>query len=83
MRKIVGNKGLAVALCVAMSISLASCGGKDAGKNATAKKSNSVAEWDQGTLSEAHSSSSQVVSDIFVNKVDGMTENIIKGMDVY
>ena len=76
------KKIVALALCASMIVSLSSCGAKDAGKNAAAKKSNQVASWDQGTLTDEHKATSQQVADIFVNKIDGMSENIIKGMDV-
>jgi arabinogalactan endo-1,4-beta-galactosidase len=73
------TKSLVVFMSTVMVMSLTACGGKN--KEKTEDTVASV-EWDDGTLSDEHASDYSQVADIFVNKIDGMTENLIKGMDV-
>jgi len=81
-RKIV-RESIVFILSASMLLSMTSCGHKKASKGAdSVRKETREIKWDQGTLSEEHQKSSQSISGLFVKKVDNMTENVIKGMDV-
>ena len=83
MRKKVLGKSIIALLSMTMMFSLTSCGHKKASKGAdSVRKQQKEIKWDQGELSERHKKQSRTVTDLFVKKVDNMTENVIKGMDV-
>lgn len=83
MKKIMVKRVLTLALSAACIMSISGCGHKKASKGAdNVRKERKEVTWNHGELSEKHKKQSREVKDLFVQKIDNMTENIIKGMDV-
>ncbi|HAH18562.1 glycosyl hydrolase 53 family protein [uncultured Eubacterium sp.] len=83
MRKDIAKKTLILTLSLSVMLGLTACGHKKASKGAaSARRERKEVTWDKGELSEKHKQENKEVTELFVQKIDNMSENIIKGMDV-